>query len=87
MKALLATAHNSAWTALTLGFFMLIASLAWVLDLGGMTTRYLRFFYRKLGRLLWPSGSEESYVGFMRYGGIFVVVGATIIVIVGITRL
>jgi hypothetical protein len=51
-----------------------------------MTTRLLRLFYRRLGWLLWPSGSEESYVGFMRYGGLFGVVVAALLVILGIAR-
>jgi hypothetical protein len=87
MKALLATADDSAWTAFALGVPTLIVSLAWVFDLGGMTTRSLQFYYRKLGRLLWPSGSEESYVDFMRFSGVFAVFIGALAVIVGLTRL
>jgi hypothetical protein len=86
MNALAGTVHGPDWTAVAVGLPGLIGSLLWVLDFGGMTTRVLRFFYRWAGWLLWPAGSEESYVDFMRWGGLFGVVIAALLVIVGITR-
>jgi hypothetical protein len=86
MSALVGTVRDPNWTAVAVGLLTLSASLLWVLDFRGMTTRVLRLFYRRLGPLLWPSGSEESYVDFMRYCGLFGLVVAALLVFVGITR-
>lgn len=65
---------------------MLVVSLSWVLDLGGMTTRILRVFYRWRESLLWPFGSELSYVRFMRYSGLFGLVLAALLVFAGVAH-
>jgi hypothetical protein len=80
------TVHHPDWSAIAVGLFLLIGSLFWVLDPGGMATRILRVFYKWRGSLLWPFGSERSYVLFMRWSGLFGVVVAGLLVIVGITR-
>jgi hypothetical protein len=71
-------------TLLLLGVIGLIYSLAWVLDFKGWTTLLLQTAYRHWGTLLWPFGSERSYVAFNRYGGWSVVVISTVFLGAGI---
>jgi hypothetical protein len=78
--------NHPDWTAVAVGLPLLVGSLLWVLDLGGVPTRILRAWYKRLGSVLWPSGSEESYVSVMRWGGLFALVVAVLMVIAGIAR-
>jgi hypothetical protein len=51
-----------------------------------MATRILQAFYKWRRSLLWPVGSERSYVLCMRGSAFFGVVVAALLVIVGVTR-
>ena len=86
MSAEAGSVQGADSTAIAVGLYMLVVSLLWVLDLGGMTTRLLRLLYRRQGSLLWPFGSERSYMSFMRYGGVFVTVVAALLVVTGIAH-
>jgi hypothetical protein len=86
MSAQVGTVHHPDWSAIAVGLFLLIGSLFWVLDPGGVATRILQVFYKWRGSLLWPFGSERSYVLFMRYGALFVLVVAALLVFAGIAH-
>jgi len=86
MNASVGNANHPDLTAVAVGLPLLVGSILWVLDLGGVPTCILRAWYKRLGSLLWPFGSEENYVSVMRWGGLFALVVASLMVIVGITR-
>jgi hypothetical protein len=59
---------------MSIGLCGAVYCICWATNYRGWTTSLLERLYNRFGRIIWPGGTEDSYVLLMRLSGWFVAI-------------